>query len=570
MTLHYFELAVSILLIAFALFTNTKNKTRQKKQWIKNAGLFHLKSSVYHGCFCFLYFIFAFLICYKADTIPTAYHVDEAGAAYDAINIAKYGIDRYLYKYPVYFINFGGGQNALYTYLAAILIKIFGYSIIIVRLPAIILSLISAFCFSKLVQKKYGETASLISIALHCILPFSIMHSRWALESYLLYPMLIISCCVLFHAIHTGKPVFFLAAGILMGITLYSYAISYLLLVFYLALLLPVLFYFHKITWENVITLGIPLFLLALPLLLMLAVNNGMIEEIKTDFFSIPKLEIYRGNNISLQNIITNLQLNNNNLFYRIFFSDGLRYNAIPRFGTLYPFSIPLILTGFLKCLRSAYEDIKKKKLSTEILIILLFIASLLTSLLINEININRSCEIFFPLIYFLITGLLFIIEKSKTAAILTAGAYMLLFMTFTQYYYSDNFRNDIKKSLVFNSIDDYTNALRFINQLEDKNPKRTFVVGRSEAYIYTLLALDIDSYHISDRASMTKTITTQNNEYHFLQYIDWDNLPDDNYYIFRDNTVIPWRIELMDFHTKDFGIVKVFYPIIDETPDNQ
>ena len=146
----------------------------------------------------------------------------------------------------------------------------------------------------------------------------------------------------------------------------------------------------------------------------------------------------------------------------------------------------------------------------------------------------------------------------------------MLLFMTFTQYYYSDNFRNDIKKSLVFNSIDDYTNALRFINQLKDKNPKRTFVVGRSEAYIYTLLALDIDSYHISDRASMTKTITTQNNEYHFLQYIDWDNLPDDNYYIFRDNTVIPWRIELMDFHTKDFGIVKVFYPNIDETPDNQ
>ena len=61
---------------------------------------------------------------YRLGEVPRGVHVDEAGMTYDAYCIANYGVDRFLKHLPVYFINFGGGQNALYTYLAAIVIMI--------------------------------------------------------------------------------------------------------------------------------------------------------------------------------------------------------------------------------------------------------------------------------------------------------------------------------------------------------------------------------------------------------------------------------------------------------------
>lgn len=56
--------------------------------------------------------------------IPRGWNVDEAGIAYDAWCIAKYGVDRFRYPYPVMFMNYGGGgQSSLYTYMTAILFK---------------------------------------------------------------------------------------------------------------------------------------------------------------------------------------------------------------------------------------------------------------------------------------------------------------------------------------------------------------------------------------------------------------------------------------------------------------
>ena len=59
--------------------------------------------------------------------IPIGINVDEAGTMYDAYTIANYGTDRFGNTYPVYMINYGGGQSALYTYLASIFIKLFGF-----------------------------------------------------------------------------------------------------------------------------------------------------------------------------------------------------------------------------------------------------------------------------------------------------------------------------------------------------------------------------------------------------------------------------------------------------------
>ena len=58
--------------------------------------------------------------------IPYGIHIDEAGMGYDAWSLQKYHVDRWLNHFPVYLINFGGGQSALYAYLCAMFIKLFG------------------------------------------------------------------------------------------------------------------------------------------------------------------------------------------------------------------------------------------------------------------------------------------------------------------------------------------------------------------------------------------------------------------------------------------------------------
>ena len=78
--------------------------------------------------------------------IPRGWNVDEAGIAYDAWCIAKYGVDRFRYPYPVMFMNYGGGgQSSLYTYMTALLFKFFDFSHFVVRIPAVIMSMMVMF-----------------------------------------------------------------------------------------------------------------------------------------------------------------------------------------------------------------------------------------------------------------------------------------------------------------------------------------------------------------------------------------------------------------------------------------
>ena len=85
-----------------------------------------------------LYFAFfiliAFMHIYMLDKVPRGINADEAGSAYDAFCLGKYGCDRWLKSWPVYFINYRDGQNALYTYLLVPFIKIFGLNVLGIRI----------------------------------------------------------------------------------------------------------------------------------------------------------------------------------------------------------------------------------------------------------------------------------------------------------------------------------------------------------------------------------------------------------------------------------------------------
>ena len=71
--------------------------------------------------------------------VPLGLNQDEASIGYEAWALLEHGVDRHGYRYPVHFIAWGSGQNALYAYLAMPFIEFLGLNVVAVRLPQALL-----------------------------------------------------------------------------------------------------------------------------------------------------------------------------------------------------------------------------------------------------------------------------------------------------------------------------------------------------------------------------------------------------------------------------------------------
>ncbi len=537
---------VGIVILLFVLFSKGYK-----------TGNIRLSSGKYRIIITLLVIAFTFLVTYRVTEIPVPYNVDEAGTAYDAWCIANYHCDRFLYHFPVYFINYGGhGSSGLYTYLAAIMIKLFGFSVMSVRLPAILLSLASALALTLTIRKELGNTASVITMFFFCILPFSFMHSRWGLDAYLLFPMMIFSVTVFYFAIRHEKTRWFVLSGFVFGLTLYSYSVSFMLVPALLAISLIYLLIIKKISWKNIIALGIPLFILAIPLMLMLAINNGLIGEIRTRFITIPQLISYGVSEVGLINMINCLKFGPNNVFYNLFVNDNLLYNVVPAFGTIYYISIPLFIYGLVLSVKRCVGFVREKKISFDLIMLSLFFAVLLVSMSIDKTNVNRSSAIYISIIYFLTLGCLEILKKSRLAAAVTAVVYLVSFGFFLHYYFTD-FSKDLEPDILFASISDLDEALDFVETVY-QGEETVYVLGRSRPYIYTLLSRKVDPYSFNQKMVLSNDDYVKiYDKYRFRL----DAVLPDCIYVLTDLNDIPSDIDKFDFSSKQFGSVLVYYP---------
>ena len=63
-----------------------------------------------------------------------------------------------------------------------------------------------------------------------------------------------------------------------------------------------------EIDFKQIIVFGIPLFILALPLMLMIGYNSGIIPKVNLPFVSIPELWFYRGSEFNFENMYINIE----------------------------------------------------------------------------------------------------------------------------------------------------------------------------------------------------------------------------------------------------------------------
>lgn len=388
----------------------------------------------YHYIFLFVIFAaFLFTRLFRLSTVPSGIHLDELGIAYDAQCLAGYGVDRNLVSYPVYPANFADGCSALYTYLAALIFRILGYSIGNFRLVAVICAIPCFFCSYLIVRELYEKkNLALLAPILVIVLPEYFMSERWGLDCNLFLSIVTIAFYFYIKAVHTEKYYLYFLAGLFWGLTLYTYVISYLIIPIFLILSTLYLIFVRKFKWIQTFTLAVPLGLLATPLILMQLVNMHIIPQFSFLFTDFVPLPWYRTNEISLANIVANLDL----LKILLVDSDLLRHSAFPGYGTMYYFSIPLVLYGFAICIKQTYISAKKREYQIKTMILLFTLVAYCMSHILYDVVIYRVNEIFMAFMLMVVIAFEHISRHKRLLIVPILFCYLVSFLSFGNMYY--------------------------------------------------------------------------------------------------------------------------------------
>ena len=388
----------------------------------------------YHYIILFLIFAaFLFTRLFRIAIVPSGIHLDELGIAYDAQCLAEYGVDRNLVSFPVYPANFADGCSAMYTYISALIFKIAGYSIRNLRLAAVICAIPCFFSSYLLVREMFEKKSiALLAPILVTILPWYFMSERWGLDCNLFLSIVTIAFYFYIKAIHTTKYRYYILAGIFFGLTLYTYVISYLILPVFLMIATIYLMLVRAFKWKQTIIMAIPLGVLAAPLIVMQLVNMRIVPQFSFLWTDFVPLAWYRSNEMSLANIVSNLDL------FKILLVDEdlLRHSSFPGYGTMYFFSIPLIIYGLAICLKQTISSIKKREYQMKTMILIFATVAYCMSMIVYDIVIYRVNEIFLPFMLMVVIALENFSRHKKLFVVPILTCYLIAFLSFGNMYY--------------------------------------------------------------------------------------------------------------------------------------
>lgn len=469
----------------------------------------------------------AFLRLFKLGEVPSGINQDEAYTAYEALSLLTHGTDSWGNSFPLYFISWGSGSSILYSYLSIPFILLFGTETWIIRLPQALLGVLSCYVFYRLLRILFNRNQALLGFFLSAVIPWHIMLSRWGLDANIA-PFFILTGLYFFLR-SNKKPTYLLLSAIFYGFGLYAYAAAwiYITITFGLQLFYLLLLKRDAHTLYTTLSAGIIFLLFASPLVLFILINNGGIDEIKTPWFSIPKLIYYRQNEIGLNDFSIKLSA-----LSRIFFKgdDYLITNQIPPYGIFYPISLPFILLGLWQLINKSLANITKQEFSPSAVILGSVIIGLFYAALLYPC-INRLNFLWFNLLLALTIGINTFIRHKKIYFLI-----LLLYIGYTSAFTYTYFR---KYNTVANPV--FTPDLKPALDLAEKHHQQTNlpikILGFSAIHPKILFYKQISA------PQFYKTVIWQHfpapylepasfTHFHFFPDFDYTNLTTDSVYI--------------------------------------
>ncbi|MCR5107686.1 MAG: hypothetical protein K6B28_05935, partial [Lachnospiraceae bacterium] len=249
--------------------------------------------------------------------------------------------------------------------------------------------------------------------------------------------ILTVAMYFLIRAINRDTVSSYVLAGVFMGLTLYTYVLSYIILPLFLLLTFICLLLTGKADIKKALFCAIPFVILAVPLLLEQLVNIGLIPEFSLFFSDFKRLNSYRSNEFSLANIPGNI-----GLIYHCLIRDGIySYNCFNEFGPVYLCLIPLLIAGVISGGKKAVNALKSHEYDHFIPVFILgFIIYFVRMMIATPDNIYKMNSIYLVFLIFIAEGTLWLFKCFNfgkwgkvicITTVLITGAAFLLFSEF-------------------------------------------------------------------------------------------------------------------------------------------
>ena len=285
--------------------------------------------------------------------------------------------------------------------------------------------------------------------------------------------------------------------------------------------------------------------MLALPLMLFLLVNKEYIGEIVTPFFTIPKMIYYRGAEISPRYLKDNLVM-----FKNLVTHGPLVYNALPKYGTLYPISIPFVAVGGAVALHEAIRSFFKKKFSAQSMIFFMGGSVLLTNLFVYDARVlNKDNAVFFSLAVFIAVAVYWLQKRIQMALLVMLLAYAFCSGQFIHYYMTDYASEVYPQDYIY---DDVWLAMDYVEEnFTAEEPVYVIMDGVQKPFIYFVLRMQMSPYEY--QASLP------DNTYGRYGMVWPEQVVEDGIYIINGNEDKIAQLEENGFHYDQIGRFRIY-----------
>lgn len=181
---------------------------------------------------------------YKLNILPPGLHPDEAANGLDIFRILEHHDIRVIY-------NTNGPREALFFYLQAIGVMLFGNTILALRVVPAAFGVLAVVMVYLLTKELFGRRAGLLAALLMAVNPWIVIISRDGFRASLVPFFVATVLYTAARAYRSGKLVWFVAAGVSAGLGMYTYTAFGAIWVALLGLLIAVLIWRRKWWSEN-------------------------------------------------------------------------------------------------------------------------------------------------------------------------------------------------------------------------------------------------------------------------------------------------------------------------------
>ncbi len=346
----------------------------------------------------------------QLGNIPYYMHKDELETAFRTVSVAHFGYADH------------AGQFPLYVYAAAFLMKLKGgmFSLKLFRLVSVAAGFTGlVFTYLYILQMTGKRKYGLLGAVLVLTLPVFFVSQRTGIPYYLFLELMPAAFYFLIKGIDSDRKLLYVISSVLFSLTLLADGPALIIVPIFLVVTYIYLLIIKKARAKDLLFFHlIPFAVVMLSVVFTFAPDTGMDPS------------RFLSNITGLGRLL----------------NDEHPYNASSSFGTLFIFSIPVLIVGCVVSFKKVISTFKEKSYDARVILWIFTFSSLVCTLLSSDGDIPKNSHVFFWATALMCEGLIYISENLRYAYLIEIAAHLFLLLVLGQYYYI-NFNSELNNS---------------------------------------------------------------------------------------------------------------------------